>query len=189
MPISDDIQVIKRSDRVEALLEPFVESIGSDFEAYRGHIYRVLSYAMHFLHGDTEHRDVIETALVYHDLGLWTDRELAYLEPSVRRAQADNDRHGWGHDPRLLHDIIFWHHKITPFTGNQAQVVEAVRKADWIDASRGLIRKGMPRSCIRLVSDAIPDAGFYRTLGRLGPELNGNRWVKTLSDFSKVLKL
>ncbi|MGB5812601.1 MAG: hypothetical protein WBG86_18845 [Polyangiales bacterium] len=182
-----DIEIITHSDRVEALLDPYRITIGRDFDGYRGHIYRVLTYAMHFLGGDPSARPVIEAALVYHDLGLWTHHELAYLEPSTQLAQHDNETHGWGFDSELLHDLIYWHHKITPFSGPHAELVNAVRKADWIDASAGTIRKGMPRPFIGRVTQAIPAAGFYDALKRLGPELTGSVW-KSVGPLLKVYK-
>ena len=188
MELSNDIQVITRSDHIESLLAPYRDAIGDDYEGYRGHIYRVLSYTLHFLGGDSPHRETIETALVYHDLGLWSDKELAYLEPSIERVQGDNESYHWGHDPQLLHDIIYWHHKMTPFRGPSAEVVNAVRKADWIDASAGLVRQGMPKACIAKVSAAIPAAGFYDTLKRIGPELTGSL-PKSIAGLLKVYKL
>lgn len=188
MKLSEDIQVITHSDHVESLLAPYRDVIGDDFKGYRGHIYRVLSYALHFLGGEMPSRAPIETALVYHDLGLWSDRELAYLEPSIERVKADNEARQWGHDPQLLRDIIYWHHKVTPFHGPNAEIVNAVRKADWIDATAGLVRKGMPKACIRKVTAAIPSAGFYDTLKRIGPELTGSL-PKSVSGLLKVFKL
>ena len=92
---------------------------------------------MHFLDNDPSVERVVETAFVYHDIGLWTDKELAYLEPSEAVALADNARHGWGFDPDLLYGIIHWHHKVFPYQGPHARVIEACRRADWIDASLG----------------------------------------------------
>ena len=37
---------------------------------------------------------MLEAALAYHDIGLWTDDELAYLEPSEEHAITDNERLG-----------------------------------------------------------------------------------------------
>lgn len=187
--ISDQIDIIKHSDHVEALLSAYKPMIGDDYEGYRGHIYRVLTYTMHFLGGDPTHRKMIETALVYHDLGLWTDQELAYLEPSIVLAKKDNQNHGWGLDEALLHNLIFWHHKITAYKGPYAELINALRKADWIDASQGRLRKGMPKICIKQTEKAIPNAGFHKTLERLGPELTNNRKLKMLSKFLRVFKI
>lgn len=116
---------------------------------------------------------VIGAALVYHDLGLWTDHVLSYLEPSWDRAEKKYRGTFSEEQLVLLHDIIDAHHKITPFEGPNAVVVNAVRKADWIDASQGLISKSMPRHHIHAVLQHIPNAGFHDALLQFGPKLYG----------------
>lgn len=186
---SSSIRVIESSPMVEKLLEPYRDVIGDDYAGYRGHIYRVLSYTLHFLNGDETHRDAIELALVFHDIALWTDKELAYLEDSATHAQHINETQNLGIEPQLLHDMIYYHHKITPYRGPHQEVINAFRKADWIDATKGILAKGMPRMHIRKVKAAIPAAGFYETLMRLGPELTNNRFFKMIRKFMRVYKL
>lgn len=169
------IEIIRHSAAVEAMFEPLRPVIGRDFDSYRGHVYRVLSYALHILGPGTPHRGLVEAALVHHDVGLWTDGALAYLEPSIARALAANAEGGWGHDPALLRDAILWHHKLLPFRGPQAEVVNAVRRADWIEASDARFRMGLAREQIAAVRAAIPDHGFLGVLLRLSGELNGGR--------------
>jgi len=178
---SASIEIIDHSETVEALLSPFQEQIGGDYAGYRGHIYRVLTYAMRFLGNDETHRRAIETALVYHDIGLWTDHDLAYLEPSIRRVIDDNAAKGWGLDPELLRNLIYWHHKVLPFRGEDADVVNAFRKADWVDATGGLIRHGLTRAEVDAVTAAIPEQGFRDTLNRLAGDLAGGNTLKGLS--------
>merc|ERR1712000_44195 len=38
----------------------------------------------------------------------------------------------------VIEKALVYHHKITPFEGPHADIVNAVRKADWIDATQGL---------------------------------------------------
>lgn len=84
---------------VEELLGRYEKLIGKDFPGYRNHIYRTITYAMHFLENAEEYERIVEAAFVYHDIGLWTDRKLAYLEPSEAVAIADNEKFGWGAGP------------------------------------------------------------------------------------------
>lgn len=185
----NDIKIISYDETVEKHLLRFKEAIGNDYEGYRGHIYRVLTYSIHFLHGNEEKRSIIASALVFHDIGLWTDGTLAYLEPSTSRAEEYfNQKTLKGDDRQLLKDIIYWHHKITPFKGSNEDIVNAVIKADLIDASSGLFTKGMPRSHIKKVNDAIPEAGFHKTLIEFGPRLHGWNIVKIIVDMSSILK-
>jgi|GEM_PF-229555 len=159
---------------VETLLARYQPQIGADLPGYRNHVYRAISYAMHFLAQASDAERLVETAFAYHDIGLWSDGALAYLEPSEALALADNQRHGWGLDPTVLAGAIHWHHKLTPYRGPHQEVIEACRKADWIDASQGLLRKGLARSDIRAVEAAFPNLGFHATLLRLAKDHGGS---------------
>lgn len=162
---------------VEELLERFEKLIGKDFSGYRNHVYRTITYAMHFLENAEEYERVVETAFVYHDIGLWTDRDLAYLEPSEAVAIADNEKFGWGLDPELLRGAIHWHHKIFPYIGPHQRIIEACRKADWIDASKGMLRKGISRAAVKEVEAAFPNLGFHDSLLRLAKDYGGSTLV------------
>ena len=54
--------MIKESEGVESYLDSFRVQLGDDLKGYRGHIYRVLSYALHFLSPDqaSRHRSIVE---------------------------------------------------------------------------------------------------------------------------------
>ena len=162
---------------VEELLARYETLIGKDFLGYRNHVYRTVTYAMHFLRNAEEHEKLVEAAFVYHDIGLWTDHELAYLEPSEAIALADNEKFGLGLDPEVLRGAIHWHHKILPYTGPHREIIEACRKADWIDASKGMLRKGMRSEQIQKVEAAFPNLGFHDTLLRLTKEYGGSMLV------------
>lgn len=162
---------------MEELLGRFETLIGRDFPGYRNHVYRTITYAMHFLENAEEQEQVVEVAFVYHDIGLWTDRALAYLEPSEALAIADNEKFGWGLDPELLRGAIHWHHKIFPYRGPHQRIIEACRKADWIDASKGMLRKGMSKATIKEVEAAFPNLGFHDTLLRLAKDNGGSTLV------------
>lgn len=162
---------------VEELLGRFEKIIGKDFPGYRNHIYRTITYAMHFLDNAEEYERIVETAFVYHDIALWTDRELAYLGPSEAMAIADNEKFGWGLDSELLRGAIHWHHKVLPYKGPNQRVIEACRKADWIDASKGMLRKGMSKATIKEVEAAFPNLGFHNALLRLAKDYGGSTLV------------
>lgn len=185
---TDTIAITSQSERIERLLEPFADAMGDDFKAYRGHVYRAVTYAMHFLDGDETARPLIETAFVYHDVGLWTDDRLDYLEPSEARALADNEAQGWGFDPQVLRDVIHWHHKVTRYRGPNERLVEAARRADWIDATSGARRMGLSRAQIQAVEDAIPSYGFSDVLQRLAGDLGGNRLAGNFKVLRTVFK-
>lgn len=182
------INIITDSPLIEKYLQEHKDALGPDYNGYRGHLYRVLSYTLHFLNGDETQLKPIAAALVYHDIGLWTDNKLDYLEPSSDRAKKELSKEFSTEELQLIHDIIYWHHKITAFQGKHEEVVNAVRKADWIDATKGVISKGMPRNHIATVQDSIPNAGFHQTLLELGPRLRGWNVYKIVTELGSILK-
>lgn len=97
-----DILIKTYRPLVENLFGPYRSIIGKDYDGYRNHVYRTITYAMHFLEQSQKHEALVETAFVYHDIGLWTDKALAYLEPSEAIALRDIDAFGWGLDPEAL---------------------------------------------------------------------------------------
>lgn len=183
-----DIMIKLERPFVEELLGRYETLIGKDYPGYRNHVYRTITYAMHFLGNAEAHEKLVEAAFVYHDIGLWTDHELAYLEPSEAVALADNDKYGLGLDPSLLRAAIHWHHKIFPYTGPHREVIEACRKADWIDASKGILRKGMGREQIQQVEKAFPNFGFHATLLRLAKDYGGSTLVGSIKVILGIVK-
>ncbi len=175
-----EIDIKTERPRVDELLARYRPEIGKDFDGYRNHVHRTITYAMHFLQNDSSREQLVETAFVYHDIGLWTDRALAYLEPSETLALRDNEALGWGLDPDALRGAIHWHHKVTRYRGPHQEVVEACRKADWIDATMGQVRKGMSKANVASVESAFPNFGFHKTLMRLptdhGQSLAAGGW-------------
>ena len=186
--LKGDIKVVKYNKDVEDLLINYQTVIGSDLEAYRNHIYRVLTYSLHILGNDETYLPLIATALVYHDIGLWTDHTLAYLEPSSHRATEGTKNTLLPDDVLLIQNIVYYHHKITPFEGPRAAVVNAVRRADWIDATQGAVHQGMPKANIKKVYDEIPAAGFYECLQGFGPKLYGTDYWRIVSEMVSILK-
>ncbi|MCY2977026.1 MAG: hypothetical protein NTW52_20430 [Planctomycetota bacterium] len=120
---------------------------------------------------------------------MWADHELAYLEPSEVVAIEDNKKYGWGLDPEAFSGAIHWHHKIFPYKGTHQDVIEACRKADWIDATQGWVRKGMSRSAIAKVEATFPNCGFHKALLRLAKEYGGSTVIGGFKVVRGIVKL
>jgi hypothetical protein len=151
---------------LEAILARHAGEIGADFEGYRNHTYRVANLCLILRPGSGE-VEKIAIASAFHDLGIWTGHTFDYLEPSVALATAyltEADREEW--IPEIA-AMIREHHKITRYKENPGWLVEDFRRADWIDVTLGVLTFGTPRSLIREVKAAWPDAGFHRLLVRL----------------------
>ena len=69
-----------------------------------------------------------------------------------------NARQGWTAE---IEGMIAGHHKITRSTANPDSLIEAFRRADWIDVTRGLRRFGMSRPFIARLFATWPSAGFH----------------------------
>jgi hypothetical protein len=86
---SDEFTVYRDHPLLDAVLNMHKSEIGQDYESYRNHCLRVLSFAVYHLGGKKNLQpgdlNVIAIALAYHDIGLWTPDSgtLNYLEPSV----------------------------------------------------------------------------------------------------------
>ena len=182
------ISIVDQSPRVDALLEPYRIVLGAAYAPYRGHILRVLTYALHILDEERHDRKAIEVALVFHDLSAFIGRSMRYLEPSVELALEANRVKGWGYEPELLNAIILYHHKVTPYRGIHAPTVNAVRRADWIEVTQGRMRMGLPEDCIEKVNQAIPQVGFSDLLSEIGVAISGTR-TRLFLDLLHVFKL
>lgn len=140
-----------------------------------------------------ENYPAIAAAIAFHDIGLWTDNTLQYIEPSTKRARMDLKSDFSYSELELIHNIIYWHHKITEYTeekeGFNQKVIEAVRKADWIDATKGIITKGMPRQHIQTVESMIPEEGFHMCLINFGPKLYGYNIYRIVKELSSILRI
>jgi hypothetical protein len=158
---------------VEEVLGAWTEALGPDFAAYRGHVYRVLSFARALASASPEGspspgaNDTIAVAAVFHDLGIWSDSTFDYLAPSEARARAFLHTTDCGADEEAVVAMIAMHHKLLPYRGPHRALVEPFRRADLLDVSLGLLRAGLPRAFVREVRAVFPNAGFHARLGRL----------------------
>ena len=170
-------------------------SLGPDFAAYRNHCLRVLSFTKYFMPAFAlkeipEAMELASAALAFHDVALWTDKKLEYLEPSV--VQMEKALEGGKYTEfqmGIMKDMILQHHKVTPFESDRGAaadaLVNAVRKADWADFTVGIIRFGMPASLVEAALDKVPEAGFHMILMGLPPKLSS----KDILGQFKILKI
>ena len=103
----------------------------------------------------------------FHDLGIWTARTFDYLDPSIALAGAylaQSGHSGWTAEVTAM---IREHHKISSYHANSDWLVEAFRRADWIDISRGVRAFGLSRDLLNPIFATWPNAGFHKRLVRL----------------------
>src|SRR5262249_32743734 len=95
-----------------------------------------------------------------HDLAAFDT--LDYLVPSIEAQDAwllRTGREAWSTELAL---IVAEHHRMSKYgsTRPHATLVEAVRRADLVDVSQGLIRFGIPSSYVKEVRASF-DAGVF----------------------------
>jgi hypothetical protein len=155
------------SPTLDALLAPHAATFPrhTDFLGYRSHCLRMLNVVLALSKEEPDRREKVEVALAFHDLALFPDRTLAYLDGAVALAEAHLrgiDRTDWIEPVTLM---IRNHHKVRRYTGPQANLVEPFRCADWIDVSFRVLNFGIDRAWLRALHAQLPLHSFYpRTL-------------------------
>jgi hypothetical protein len=162
--------VVARMPLIDETLEAFRGALGGDLTAYRGHVYRVVSFCRALasdVPGNGDRDEKIALAAIHHDLGIWSDATVDYLAPSARRLRERLERDGRQAWSAELERMIVLHHKLTPCRGPDDGLVEAFRRADLVDLSLGWVRFGLPAGFVRAVQAAYPAAGFHRRIVQL----------------------
>lgn len=198
--------LVVKYDPIEMHLSKFESMIGEDYKGYRGHIYRVFNFA-NILSPNLSDKDkeLIGVALVYHDIGLWSDKVLAYIDPScdflmnnANKINKENNKNEYNENELLLmHHIVKYHHKITKYNPKDGKVlnekypsfvdiVDKVKDADIVDFSKGKITKGVEKDAIGQVLLTIPNDGFHDALNAKGPQFHGRNVFKIINEIRKI---
>lgn len=163
-------------DTIRSIFLPWRLPLGEFFDAYNGHVYRVFNFTSALLsasdtdigaYGTRDDVDeLIAIAASFHDVGIWLDGSMDYLAPSQAHARAFMEDHRLKAHAGAVNAMIEFHHKLTPYRGDHALLVEPFRKADLVDVSLGLVRNGIPAAFVREVNAAFPNAGFHWGLAK-----------------------
>lgn len=142
------------------MLKQFTAVLGRDYDKYRNHVCRVFLNCL-LLDGNSNNEEKYAIAAVFHDIGIWTNHTIDYLDPSVAQARhylKHIHKDEWGEE---IESMICWHHKTTAYKGKYRTTVEYFRKADWIDVSLGLINFEADRKTIQWYRKQFPNNGFH----------------------------
>jgi len=151
--------LLTRVPTIDDVLSDHAAALGDDFLGYRNHVYRILNLCVRLV-GQSE-LEKIAVAAVFHDLGIWTKGTFDYIAPSIALARdylVAGAREDWTAE---IEGMIADHHKITPSTADPDSLIEAFRRADWIDVTRGLRGFGVPRPFVARLFATWPSAGFH----------------------------
>ncbi|MEH6347848.1 MAG: hypothetical protein V7785_22320 [Bermanella sp.] len=158
---------------LETLFEPWKTLIGSDYQGYRNHVYRMVQFcwALKQVKGEPlceEDKRKIMIAAVFHDIGIWTENTLDYLEPSLPPAMNYLQKQQLAHWKDEIRLMITEHHKLRAYRGEYQDMVELFRQGDLIDFSLTLVKFDLPKSYISDMKNALPNAGFHMGLLKKG---------------------
>jgi len=137
MPIEQTIPLL------ESLLDKWKLVIGNDFEGYKNHVYRMLDFCFYLHEPSDEERQKLIIAACFHDLGLWSNKTVDYLPPSIALTKDYLQLHDLSQWSAEIELIIDMHHKMTEYKNTAYPLVEVFRKADLADFSLGLINGGV----------------------------------------------
>lgn len=145
---------------IESILSAYASYIAGDLDKYRNHVYRVYLHCQ-LLDTNTFNHKIYAIAAAFHDIGIWTDHTIDYLDPSI--AQAMDYLHNRGEQAlqSQVATMIYWHHKTSAYKGPFALTTETFRRADWTDVSLGLFAFGMDRKLLRPIRREFPNKGFH----------------------------
>jgi hypothetical protein len=138
-------EIIRELPLAEEILESHRQRARGDdagFDGYKAHVYRVVNFARAMTPATSDRDD-----------------KLAWLEQTGRQAWSDE-----------LALIVAEHHRMSSYgaTRPHAALVEAVRRADLIDVSQGLIRFGLPSAYVKEVRATFDASVFFKRVIPMG---------------------
>lgn len=161
------MQTEEKFHLAEEILSEWKEIIGKDYEGYKNHVFRIISFCLKLNPCNEEDKEKIIIAACFHDLGIWTDNTVDYLPPSISLAKDYLERKNllqWSEEIELIIDM---HHKLTKYNNKNYPLVELFRRADLVDVSLGAVKWGLSNDCIRDIKAKYPNAGFHDCLNQL----------------------
>lgn len=168
MPVPD---IVRHAPLAEEILEShryLARGDDAGWDSYRAHVYRVINFARALCPTAPDGDDKLATAAAFHDLAVFDT--LDYLVPSITaqdRWLQRTGRQAWSEE---LAVVIAEHHRLTRYGADRphAALAEAMRRADLIDVSQGLIRFGLPKTFVREVRRCFDASGFFTRVIPLG---------------------
>jgi hypothetical protein len=147
---------------LDEILDPYREGLGTGYWGYRAHCYRMVNWARHVTAPEPYREEKLAIMTVLHDVPFILTGDLDYLGTACGLATEylqGIDRADWTEE---MHLMINSHHKTRPYTGPYAPLVEACRKADWIDVTFTKVRFGIPRRCVAEERATFPMNEAYK---------------------------
>ena len=151
---------------LEEILGEWEAMIGSEYQCYKNHVYRMIYFCLSLKQCNKEEREKIIIAGAFHDIGIWVEETLDYIPPSLPPMRAylrQRNLEAWSTEIELM---ITEHHKIRADKNTDYPLVEIFRQSDLVDFSLGLFRFGVSKAYIKEIKRQFPNANFHKNLGK-----------------------
>ncbi|WP_027358658.1 HD domain-containing protein [Desulforegula conservatrix] len=166
MKVYDQVPII------DEILEKWRNYLKKDYIPYKNHCCRVFNFCVALCGENSKNIQKSGIAAAFHDLGIWTDCTVEYLEPSRKLAREYLEGANLNDWIAEIEEMIEQHHKLTTYESksgfgsgpDNSWIVEEFRKADLVDVSLGMIKSGLPSSFVREVLSLYPNEGFHMRL-------------------------
>lgn len=145
---------------IDTILRTYEPYFSKDYEKYRNHVCRVYHNCL-LIDSNSDNEEKYAIVAVFHDIGIWTNHTIDYLEPSIVQLDIYLKKTGRGQWLDECNAMINWHHKTSRYAGPFKSTVETFRRADWIDVSLGLLTFGVDKQQISHNRQQYPNRGFH----------------------------
>ena len=158
--------IVAKIPLLEELLEERKHVIGSEYEGYKKHLYRMVHFCLALRECTEDEREKIIIAGAFHDIGIWIKDTVDYIPPSIPPAMEylyRSNLEAWSAE---IEPMITEYHKVREYRDKSYPLVELFRKGDLVDFSLGLFKFGILKSYIQDVKRRLPNADFHNNLGK-----------------------
>ena len=168
MAVTDIVHEVPLADEILDSHRHCARGDESGWAAYRAHVYRVINFARALSPTAPDLDDKLAIAAAFHDIAVFDT--LDYLVPSITaqdRWLQRTGRQAWSEE---LAVVVAEHHRLTRYGADRphAALAEAMRRADLIDVSQGVIRFGLPKTYVREVRRCFDASEFFTRVIPLG---------------------
>lgn len=161
-----EVKIEENIPLLEEILLQWKEIIGDEYQGYRNHVYRMIHFSLALNECTDEEKEKIIIAGAFHDIGIWIENTVDYIEPSIPPAMKylkHRKLDDWSTEIALM---IREHHKIREYKDTSYPLVEIFRKGDLVDFSFGVVKFGISKIFITNIKSVFPNADFHKNLGK-----------------------
>ncbi|WP_078285612.1 hypothetical protein [Mycobacteroides chelonae] len=133
------------------------------WQGYRNHAQKVYTFAHHLAEPRPDGAEKIAIAAAFHDIAVF--RTLDYLVQNNQALRGWLDRYGRPEWYREIALAMSLHHRARPYHGESAWLVEAIRRADWVECTAGFLHPGIPADLVRRAQRELPTKRFATQSG------------------------